>query len=484
MADGRSELTTKSHDAGEAKATNFITKGEEEIKAKIQSENSPSHDKETHGTSNDIDEDTPIEKVKGPGVLERAKEEVEALVEAVYPDKSTRNRTMSSRLTGYVIEDGVKISNQEELLLATEDEPRNYNEAKGNPKWEEAMETELKSIVKNKTWELTELPKDHKLLITGSSLGQIERFKKLMMEQFEMTDLGRLTYDLGTEVAQGRDGIKITQSNYAKKILKQSGMQDSNPSKVPMEPGTVVSKDERGDPVDPKEYRKIIGCLRYLLHTRPDLSFLVSMASRYMQEPKSSHMQLIKQILRYLKGSIDVGIHYKKGGDRVLVGYNDSSHSPDKDDGKSTSGVIFYFNGAPVTWVTQKQATVALSSFEAEFMAVTEGAKQAVWLRGLLNKITGWKEQTVPLRVDNMPAIALMKNPVFHGKSKHIHTRFHYIRECVDNEQVRVKHVSGEVQKTDILTKPLARVKFHEMRKLMGVEDPPNPMLKLGGGGG
>ena len=133
--------------------------------------------------------------------------------------------------------------------------------------------------------------------------------------------------------------------------------------------------------------------------------------------------------------------------------------------------MAFYFSGNLITWCSQKQRTVALSSCEAEFMAATSTACQALWLRSLLGDLTGWGLKEVVLRADNKSAIALMKNPVFHGRSKHIDTRFHFIRECVENGQVLVEHVSSEEQRAYILTKALPRAKFEEMRKLLGVED-------------
>ena len=153
----------------------------------------------------------------------------------------------------------------------------------------------------------------------------------------------------------------------------------------------------------------------------------------------------------------------------MLHGYSDSSHAVDMDDGRSTSGLIFYYGTSPISWVSQKQGTVALSSCEAEFMAATSAACQALWLRGLLSEMTGEKEEIVTLKVDNSSAIALMKNPVFHGRSKHINTRYHFIRECIEREQIKVEHVSGDLQRADILTKALPRLKFNEMRSFIGV---------------
>jgi hypothetical protein len=319
------------------------------------------------------------------------------------------------------------------------------------------------------------------LLVTGSKLGEIGEFKKQMQERFDMSDLGKLSYYLGIEVKQEDSSISISQVGYAKKILKDAGMHEANPTQCPLEPGMKLSMDKEGKPVDATLYRRRIGCLRYLLHTRPDLSYSVGLVSRYMQEPKESHMAAVKQILRYIQGSLNFGVRYNQEKTKELVGFSDSSFAMDQDDGRSTTGHVFYLGKSPITWCSQKQNTVALSSCEAEFMAATSAACQGIWLRGLLSEITGMEERVVVLFVDKKSAIALMKNPVFHGRSKHINTRYHFIRECVERGQVQVEFVRGDLQRADILTKALARIKFKEMQELLGVEDLSISSQKLGG---
>lgn len=238
-----------------------------------------------------------------------------------------------------------------------------------------------------------------------------------------------------------------------------------------MEPKLKLHKDSEGVPVDTTEYRRVIGCLRYLLHTRPDLAYSVGMASRYMEKPTVMHHKVVKQILRYLKGTIHFGLVYARGRCEELAGYTDSDLAGDLDDRRSTGGMVFYINGSPVSWCSQKQKTVALSSCEAEFMAATAAACQALWLRNLLGELIACKPKPVNLFVDNKSAIALMKNPVFHGRSKHIDTRYHFIRECVERGQIVVEFVSTEEQRADALTKALPSVKFAAMRHLMGVRD-------------
>ena len=171
---------------------------------------------------------------------------------------------------------------------------------------------------------------------------------------------------------------------------------------------------------------------RYLLHTRPDLSYSVGVLSRYMQSPRESHGSAMKNVLRYLRGSVSYGLVFERSPQKVsrFIGYSDSSFESDLDDGTSTTGHIFYLGDSPITWCSQKQDTVVLSSCEAEFMAATEAARQAIWLQDLLSKITDQSCERVTIRIDNQSAIALTRNPVFHGRSKNIHKRYHFIRVC------------------------------------------------------
>ncbi|GJV25153.1 putative RNA-directed DNA polymerase [Tanacetum coccineum] len=173
-----------------------------------------------------------------------------------------------------------------------------------------------------------------------------------------------------------------------------------------MDPGTRLTKITEGTMVNSTEYRSLIGCLRYLLHTRPDLSYYVGLLSRFMQEPREQHMKAIRQVLRYVKGTKDHGITYKHNGGNKIHGYSDSSYGVNTQEGKGTTGIIFYYGESPISWSTQKQATVALSSCESEFIAAT----QALWLKRLLSKLTHTQEEKITIQVDNKSAIALMKN--------------------------------------------------------------------------
>ncbi|WVZ59800.1 LOW QUALITY PROTEIN: hypothetical protein U9M48_009898 [Paspalum notatum var. saurae] len=308
------------------------------------------------------------------------------------------------------------------------------------------------------------------LLITGEQQTEIEAFKVEMKKLFKMSDLGPLSYYLGIEVKQGWRGIELRQSAYADKLLEKAGMGRCNACATPMEVRLQLSKQGTSPMVDATMYRSLIGSLRYLLHTRPELTFAVGYLSRFMEEPRMKHMAAMKQLLRYVKGTCDHGLHYTNNGGKLnLLGYSDSGMAGDVDGRKSTTGVIFFLGGNPVTWLSQKQRVVALSSCEAEFIAGAAAACQAVWLRRLLEDITGAKAPAPILKMDNQSAIALSKNPVLHDRSKHIDTRFHFIRECSEKGDINIEFAGTQDQLADILTKPLGRKVFQELRGRIGV---------------
>lgn len=310
------------------------------------------------------------------------------------------------------------------------------------------------------------------LLVTGSSVNNILKFKAQMTGEFEMSDLGKLAYYLGLEVEQNKEFTELKQSAYARKLLEKANMLGCNSVKYPMEPRVQIHKDENGKRVDATKYRSLIGGLRYLVNTRPYIAYSVGVVSRHMETPTSLHMGAVKRILRYVKGTLDYGLRYTKGkGNYILSGFSDSDFAGDKEDRKSTGGMTFYLNENLITWVSQKQKCVALSSCEAEFMAANAAACQGIWLRNLLRQITDLGPGPVIIYVDNKSTIDLSKNPVSHGRSKHIDIRFHFIRDCIERGDILVKYVKTGEQKADVLTKPMFTKKFEEMRGLLGVKD-------------
>ena len=189
-----------------------------------------------------------------------------------------------------------------------------------------------------------------------------------------------------------------------------------------------------------------------------------------MEAPTTEHMSAVKHLLRYVAATIDIGCSYTSApGGAHLIGYSDADMAGDIDDRKSTSGTLFFFGDCLVSWQSQKQRVVAMSSCESEYIAAATAACQGVWLGRLLGDLLGTDPLVTDLNVDNKSAIQLIKNPVFHDRSKHIEVRYHYIRNCTENGTVVVQFVGTKDQLADILTKALGRVRLQLLREKIKV---------------
>jgi len=205
-------------------------------------------------------------------------------------------------------------------------------------------------------------------------------------------------------------------------------MADCNPANTPAEINTKLEIAAE-EAVDPTMYKQLVGSLRYLCNNRPDLSFVVGLISRFINNPKKSHLTAAKRILRYVKGTLEYGILFPRKTDQRTMGYSDSDWRGDKTNRRRTIGYLFKFLGAPISLCSKKKPVVALSSCEAEYIAGSYAACQAIWLDSLLDELKFEAKKPIKLLIDNKSTINLAKNPVLHGRSKHIKTRFHFLRE-------------------------------------------------------
>lgn len=307
------------------------------------------------------------------------------------------------------------------------------------------------------------------LIYTGNDEHLCIEFKLSMQKEFEMTDLGKMKFFLGVEVHQSKDGIHLCQKKYAKEVLERFNMWNCNAVKNPIVPGTVLSKEGRKD-ADATMYKQLIGCLMYLTVTRPDLMFVVCLISRYMAEPKEEHMMIAKRVLRYLKGTLELGVFYRRSTDARLLGYTDSDYARDVNDRKSTSGYVFLLNGAAICWSSRKQGIVTLSSTEAEYVAATACACHCVWLKGILKELGVKDCNCIDIMCDNSSAIKLSRNPVMHRRTKHIDVRYHYLRNLSSEGAVKLAFCRTNDQVADIMTKPVKLDQFVKLRGLLGVQ--------------
>ncbi|KAL0312270.1 UNVERIFIED_CONTAM: Retrovirus-related Pol polyprotein from transposon RE2 [Sesamum radiatum] len=238
---------------------------------------------------------------------------------------------------------------------------------------------------------------------------------------------------------------------------------------TPLVTGEKYKKEDGSEKVDGSIYRSLIGSLLYLTATRPDIMFATSLLSRFMQSPSQVHYGAAKRILRYLQGTKDFGIWYKSTNDAKLVGYTDSDWAGSADDMKSTSGYTFSLGSGIFSWASKKQATVAQSSAEAEYIAAAAASNQATWLRRILEDMGEKQEEPTTIYCDNKSAIAITKNPVQHNRTKHIDIKYHALREATTRGEIELKYCSTEEQLADMFTKALPRDKFEELRMKIGV---------------
>eukprot|EP00253_Pinus_taeda_P019983 PITA_19983 len=273
-----------------------------------------------------------------------------------------------------------------------------------------------------------------------------------MKEEFEMTDMGLLRYFLGIEIEQNGNEIFFSQAKYVNEVLERFNMQERKAAITPIVMGLKLSKEDNSKDFDPSFYKSIVGSFMYLTATRPDIMHAVSLISRFMERPKEAHWQVAKRILSDCAGSVD--------------------------DQKSTSGYVFNMGSGAISWASKKEPIVALSTAEAEYVVATAAACQAIWMRRMLRSLCQEQAKGIVIFCDNSSTIALSKNFMFHKRMKHIDTKFHYIRELVNNGEIVLKRYRTQEQVADILTKPLGQKSFEFLRKCLRMTDNPTVEIK------
>jgi hypothetical protein len=252
------------------------------------------------------------------------------------------------------------------------------------------------------------------LILTGSESKLLNHVKTSLKKKFEMTDLGFLHYFLGLQVLQTNEGIFLSQSKYACDLIRRFHMDDCKPTPSFFQSGVKIISTRTYLEVDATLHRQLVGSLLYFTDTRPDISFIVGLVSRYMQTPHEIHWKAAKRILRYVHGTVQFEIHYSSGGTPLLVGFTDSDWVGNPDDHKFTTGYVFSLSSGPVTWACKKQQAIALSSIEAEYQEAVNAIQEALWLRQILSEFGFQHQHSTSLWCDNQSAIKLTKDPIQH----------------------------------------------------------------------
>lgn len=300
-------------------------------------------------------------------------------------------------------------------------------------------------------------------------------YKKAFMSTFKMKDLNDAEWILGIRITRDRTAktIKLDHEIQIDKTLTQFQMSECNPAKTPTESQKLSQADcpttqQEKDEMSKVPYKSMIGALQYIaLSTRPDIAYSINQLSRYLANPGRAHWLGGKRVLRYLKGTAKAGLLYKDysgNQDTRIELFCDADWAGNVDDRKSTTGIVIKVNGCVIVWLSKKQTTVALSTAEAEYIAMATALQELIWINQYLTEL-GLKHPEAPvLRSDNQAAIQIANNDVLHNRTKHIDIRYHFIREIIRRGEVQVEWIHTKDQQADINTKGLDINTFKQLR--------------------
>ncbi|CAK9820302.1 Retrovirus-related Pol polyprotein from transposon TNT 1-94 [Anthophora plagiata] len=317
------------------------------------------------------------------------------------------------------------------------------------------------------------------LILASKNIKVLEEIKLNLMSAFKMVDLGQISNILGINIK--RDGptgkIRLTQKKYIEDLIRRFNMEDAKTAPTPIEPNMKIIKEtspmseEEKSEMKCRPYRGLIGALVYLANaTRPDIAFAASALSKFSSNPRKIHWTMAKRVLRYLKETSNYGITYCKDGES-LKAYSDSDWAGDIEDRRSCTGNVLILSGGPISWKSKKQPSVALSTMEAEYAALSEISREVIYIKRLLIHMGFEKYVPKPIKIlcDNQSAIKLAKDAVFHKRSKHIDIRYHFTRELIERKEVVIEYVRTDLMIADVFTKSLSRNKHEQCVKMLNI---------------
>jgi transposase InsO family protein len=329
------------------------------------------------------------------------------------------------------------------------------------------------------------------MLIASCNPSIIAAIKRDIAKKFQIKDLGRARFILGIEIDydESKQHLSIVQQAYTETVIARFGQANAKPSLTPIDTSLHLTKadgataDEDKKAMKNKPYRSLVGSLMYLaIGTRPDIAVAVAKLSRFLENPGPLHWAAGIKVVRYLLKTKDIGITYDGTKGTQLLAYSDADWAGDRDDRRSVSGTILLMCGAPVVWRASFQKTVALSSTEAEYMALSDCIKECVWMRLLLKGLD--QEQSGPTVVyeDNQGTMALAKNVGYQARTKHIDIRYHFIREKLVSRAVELVYVESKNQAADFLTKALSSKTLRYLMDRCGIASVRRDDMQVSGG--
>ena len=301
------------------------------------------------------------------------------------------------------------------------------------------------------------------ILITGTP-EKVQLVKDYLYSKYQIKDMGEINQFLNLTFTPIENGYTITQSRQILEILNEYQMDKCNPKSRPMVNQKIDSNSPLLTPDNQKKYTEILGKLQYLSrHTRPDIAFSVSVLYRYITKPTEYNWSQVKQILQYLKYTINVGISITSlENSDPIRGYVDANFAEDTNDRKSTSGLIIYHNNNPIIWQSAKQDTVSLSTMESEYYALSEGVKRIIWTRKLLHELfLNENFPPTPIYEDNEATIKFARgNATLHKRTMHIDRKHFFVKDHEKKNTICIKEISSNDNIADIFTKPLGSILF------------------------
>jgi len=311
------------------------------------------------------------------------------------------------------------------------------------------------------------------LQLAHVDLAEVVKLKGALLTSFKGKDLGETKRYLNMEIERDRAArtLKMSQPLNVKALVGKLGLESANPRELPISPGAEVQAWVEGDKLleDVKKYSEVLGGLLYLsCCTRPDICYAVNTLARYMTKPTVRHFELLKGIVRYLKGTTDMGIVYGVS-ESTVKGFTDADFAGCKDTRRSRSGMVFVSCGGAVHWASKLQALVTLSTAESEYVAGAYAAREAVWIGRVAVELHLIDLPSIELVCDNQSALHMAHNPSDTSRTKHIEIRYHFLRQCVQSGVIQLNFVPTADNIADVFTKGLPRDKFARFAALMGL---------------
>lgn len=300
---------------------------------------------------------------------------------------------------------------------------------------------------------------------------EYQKLVTVLSKSFKIVELGDLTFFLGIHVRRDADRFFLNQKSYVRKLLSRFNMVNCKASRVPMASGFVQQKEEDSDSLaDGQQYQSLIGALLYIaVNTRPDIAISTSILGRRVTKPTTADWNEAKRVLRYLKGTENYELHLGGGDNLQVECFVDADWAGEVDNRKSNTGYIFKFGGGLVGWGSRKQTCVSLSSTEAEYIALAECLQELQWVRRLVDDLGEQLALPIVVNEDNQSCIALVAADRISRKSKHIDTKYCFVKDLASAGIISIRYCPTEQMEADLLTKPLGAVKLQQLREAIGI---------------